>query len=141
VRHITVLSLATLLAIGIITGSVEAFQPTVRASEAWIHAAGAGSREATAVLAIDNGTMYDVFIVGAHTEVAAIELRDRPKGAAAPVTLKEVAVPAFGRLEMSPASVHLHLSALKRSLVAGEAVELVLYTDGGEQLTVSATVK
>jgi len=135
------MSVATLLALGVITGSADAFQPTVRASEAWIEASATGSAEANAFVALDNGTMYDVFIVGVQTDMATIEMRDRPKGAATPVAVKEVSVPAFGRLEMSPESVHLHLSALKRPLVAGEAVPLVFYMDGGEQFTVSATVK
>lgn len=136
------LCFATLgVALGALTGSVDAFQPTVRASEAWIHAPGAGGTEATALVTIDNGTMYDVFIVGVQTEVATIEIRDHPTGAAAPAVVKEVPVPAFGRLEMSPKTVHLHLSGLKKPLVAGEVVTLLLYTDAGEQLSIAATVK
>jgi copper(I)-binding protein len=136
------LSLATLASVlGVITGSVDEFQPTVRASEAWIKAPATGSTETTAFVAIDNGTMYDVFIVGAQTEAATIEIRDTPNGAAAAVTVKEVPVPAFGRLEMSPKAVHLHLTALKTPLVPGEVVKLVIQTDGGERLTVAATVK
>ena len=125
----------------IVTAPLFATQPTVRASEAWIQAPAAGGTEATAFVAIDNGTMYDVFIVGAQTEAATIEIRDTPNGAAAPVTVKEVPVPAFGRLEMSPKAVHLHLTGLKAPLVPGEVVKLVIQTDGGERLTVAATVK
>jgi copper(I)-binding protein len=116
-------------------------QPTVRVSTAWIQAPAAGSTEAAAFVAVDNSTMYDVFIVGAETEVATIEIRDRQKGGAAAVVVKEVPVPAFGRLEMSPETVHLRLTALERPLKAGDTVRLVIYTDGGEQLAVSATVK
>lgn len=140
-RAITALLLVTTLVLGVATCPADARQPTVRASEAWIQTSATDNTEATAVLVIDNGTMYDVFVVGVQTDVATIEIRDRPKGAAAPVTVKDVAVPAFGRLEMSPQSVHLHLSGLERPLVAGEAVALVIYTEGGERLTVSATVK
>ena len=125
----------------IITAPRFATQPTVRASEAWIQAPAAGGTETTAFVAIDNGTMYDVFIVGAQTEAATIEIRDTPNGAAAPVTVKEVPVPAFGRLEMSQKAVHLRLTALKTPLVPGEVVKLVIQTDGGERLTVAATVK
>ena len=116
-------------------------QPTVRVSTAWIQAPGAGSTEAAAFVTIDNGTMYDVFIVGAETEMAAIEIRDRPKGGVAAVVVKEVPVPAFGRLEMSPETVHLRLTALGQPLKPGDIVRLVIYTDGGEQLAASATVK
>ena len=141
-RLLTTPLLPTLaLVLGVITGSVDAFQPTVRASQAWIQLPAAGSTEAAAFVVIDNGTMYDVFIVGVQTDVATIEIRDRPKGAATPVAVAEVSVPAFGRLEMSPQAIHLHLSGLKKPLAAGEVVKLVLYTDGGEQLTVDAAVK
>jgi copper(I)-binding protein len=125
----------------IVTAPLFATQPTVRASEAWIQAPAAGATETTALVAIDNGTMYDVFIVGAQTEAATIEIRDTPNGAAAPVTVKEVPVPAFGRLEMSPKAVHFRLTALKTPLVPGEVVKLVIQMDGGEPLTVAATVK
>jgi copper(I)-binding protein len=141
VRLITALSLAAVSASAVITGSVDAFQPTVRASAAWIQASAADSNETIAGLVIDNGTMYDVFIVGVQTDVASVEMRERSEGTTTSTVVKEVSVPAYGRLEMSAESVHLRLSALKRPLVAGEAVTLVFYTDGGEQFTVSALVK
>ena len=136
--HLLFVGFAALIA----TASVAGTQPTVRASAAWIQAPAAGSTEASVFVTIDNGTMYDVYIVGAETEVAtAVEFRDVSKGAAAPEVIKEVPVSAYGRLEMSPDAVHLHLGSLKRPLVAGEVVKLVIHTDGGDQLTVSATVK
>jgi periplasmic copper chaperone A len=122
-------------------GLVARTQPTIRVSQAWIEAPG-GSTEATAFVTIDNGTMYDVYIVGAETEAAAvIELHDTPQGASAPAAVKEVSVPAYGRLEMSRESVHLRLASIARPLKAGDDVTLVLYTDGGERLAVTATVK
>jgi copper(I)-binding protein len=142
VRLITVVSLATAaLASGGIGWSVAAFQPTVRASQAWIQASAAASPETIGFVTVDNGTMYDVYIVGVQTEVATIELRDTPKGATVPATVKEVSVPAFGRLEMSPHAIHLQLKGLKAPLVAGQTVQLVVHTDGGEQLSIAATVK
>lgn len=142
-RFIAAVSLAALAsASGIFAGAVDEFQPTVRASGAWIQAPAPGTSDASAFVVVDNGTMYDIYIVGASTDVAAtLELRDTPKGAAAPVAVKEVPVAAYGRLEMSPQAVHLHLGALERPLAAGDIVTLVIYTDIGEQLTVSATVK
>jgi copper(I)-binding protein len=140
VRLVTVVSLATLaLASGGIGWSVAAFQPTVSATQAWIQAS--PTSETIGFVTVDNGTMYDVYIVGVQTEVAAIELRDTPKGATVPATVKEATVPAFGRLEMSPHGVHLQLKGLKQPLVAGQTVNLVVHTDGGEQLSIAATVK
>jgi copper(I)-binding protein len=141
-RLIAASCLAVFASVSVATaGSVDVFQPTVRAAEAWIKAPEPGSAEATAFVTIDNGTMYDVFVVGVQTDVAAIEIRDSPKGAAASVAVHEVPVPAFGRLEMSPQAVHLRLKELKKPLVAGQIVQLVVHTDGGEQLSIAATVK
>ena len=127
---------------GIAGDSFVESQPTVRASAAWIQVPPAGSTETTALVTIDNGTMYDIYVVGAATDAAATtELRETPRGAAAPEVVKEVLVPAYGRLEMSLEAVHLHLSALQRPLAPGDTLNLVVYTDGGEQLAVSATVK
>jgi copper(I)-binding protein len=139
VRLVTVLSLATVALASGIGWSVAAFQPTVRASQGWIQAS--ATAETVGFVTVDNGTMYDVYIVGVQTEVAAIELRDTPKGATAPAAIKEVAVPAFGRLEMSLHAVHLQLKGLKAPLVAGQTVDLVVHTDGGEQWSIAATVK
>lgn len=142
-RFIAVFCLAALVCgSGVMTAALDGFQPTIRASAAWIQAPAAGRPEAMAFATIDNGTMYDIYLVGAETEVAgATELRETPKGAAAPAAVAEVPVPAFGRLQMSPQTVHLHLGALTRPLAAGDVVTLVLHTDIGERLTVSATVK
>jgi copper(I)-binding protein len=136
------LLLAVGLAALIATAPVMGTQPTVKASAAWIQAPTDGGTEATAFVTIDNATMYDVYIVGAETEAAeVIELRETPKGAAAPVSIKEVPVAAYGRLEMSSNAVHLHLRSLRRPLAAGDSVDLVIHTDGGEQLRIAATVK
>jgi copper(I)-binding protein len=142
-RFNVALVLAALVASGTVVarGSLVECQPTVRASAAWIQAPPAGSTEATAFVTIDNGTMYDIYVVGAAADAAAgIELRDASKGAA-PEAMKEVLVPAYGRLEMALEGVHLHLESLQRPLAAGDIVKLAVYTDGGEQLAVSATVK
>ncbi len=142
-RFIAAVSLAALAsASGIFAGAVDEFQPTVRASGAWIQAPAPGATDARAFVVVDNGTMYDIYIVGAETDVAGtVELRHTPKSSVTPAAIKEVPVAAYGRLEMSPYAVHLHLGALKRPLAAGDVVTLVIYTDIGEQLTVSASVK
>lgn len=96
---------------------------------------------ATAVLTVQNGTMYDVYVVGAQTDAAgAVEIRQAaPAGEAAAV--KEVPVPAYGALEMSTQGVHLLLKDLKRPLKAGDTVTLTVFTDAGERIDIAAKVK
>src|SRR5688572_23509648 len=99
--------------------SVALAQPSVRAVDASVVLAET-AKAATALVVVENGTMYDVYLTGATTEIAeSIEIREKPKGAAA-AAVKEVPVPAFGRLEMSSDGVHLALVNLKRPLKAGE---------------------
>ncbi|HUE85682.1 MAG TPA: copper chaperone PCu(A)C [Vicinamibacterales bacterium] len=137
------LGLAVLVAAPVLRdGLIAEVQPTVRASEAWLTAPAPGVTETVAFVTIDNGTMYDVYIISAETDAAAtIELRDTAQGASAPVAVKEASVPAYGRLEMSPDAVHLRLTSIGKPLRAGDEVTIVLYTDGGQRLSVAAAVK
>jgi copper(I)-binding protein len=57
------------------------------------------------------------------------------------VPLREVVVPAKGKLEFKPGGKHIMLMGLKRALKVGEKVPLVLKLDGGQSLTVQAVVK
>lgn len=122
-------STATNLAVG---------QPALKASAASITAS--GDAEATALVTVENPTMYDVYILGAESSIAAsVEFRDATTAPAS--SLEELTIPAFGTLEMALTSVHLVLKGLKKPLTAGDDVEIVLRTDGGDRLTVVARVK
>jgi copper(I)-binding protein len=70
-----------------------------------------------------------------------VEIRDKPRGATVPAAVKEVAVPAFGQLDMSADGVHLAISNLKRPLKTGEFIPLSLVIDNGVTLTIQAVVK
>lgn len=101
----------------------------------------AGATDTLAFVTVDNGTMYEIYIVGAETDVAdAVELRQTDAGGKASV-VKEVPVPSFDRLDMSAKGVHLRLAGLKKPLKAGDTVTLILLTDGGTALEVAASVK
>ncbi len=131
--------LAALLAV-FVSGALA--QPSVRASSASVVTHGASPTTATAVVTVENGTMYDVYLVGAATEVAeVVEIREKPRGTAAATAVKEVPVPAFGQLDMSADGVHLAISKLKRPLKTGESIPLSLVIDNGVTLTVQAVVK
>lgn len=113
-------------------------QPTVRVTDGWVQA-GLGN-EARAYVTVANGTMYDVYLVGASSDAATtVELKQVAEGKAAPA--KDVAIPSFDRLQMSPETIFVSLAGLKRTLKTGESVTIVLTTDAGEQLSAAATVK
>jgi copper(I)-binding protein len=131
------LALVTCLVPVIVSPSL-ASQRVVRALEGWVQP-GDGNT-ATAYVLVENGTMYDVFIAGAETpQAGAVTIMQRTEGKAAPV--REVSIPAFDRLAMSPEGVFLQITGLKRPLETGEGITIHLRTDGGEVLTVTATTK
>jgi copper(I)-binding protein len=113
-------------------------QRTVRAMDGWIKPG--GPTEATAFVVVDNGTMYDIYLVGAESDAAgSVELVQTTNGKTARV--KEVPVAAFDRLEMSADGTFLKLSHLKRAFKSGETATILLVTDAGERLSVAAVVK
>ena len=117
-------------------------QPAVKAATAFVVTDGASPTTATALVTVENGTMYDVYLVGAAADVAdVVEIRQKPQGSEAAAAVKEVPVPAFGQLDMSADGVHLALIKLKRPLKAGESIPLSLVMDSGVTLTVQAVVK
>jgi copper(I)-binding protein len=113
-------------------------QPTVRVTDGWVQTE--PGNEAKAFITVTNGTMYDVYLVGASSEAATtVELKQMADGK--PVPAKDVAIPSFDRLQMSPKNIFVSLVGLKRTLKTGESVTIVLTTDAGEQLSAAATVK
>jgi copper(I)-binding protein len=131
--------LAALLAL-VLGGTVA--QPAVKATSAVVIPDGTNPTTATAIATIENGTMYDVYLVGASTDAAeAVEIREKPRGATVATAVKEVPVPAFGQLDMSAEGVHLAISKLERPLKTGESILLSLVIDNGATLTVQAVVK
>jgi copper(I)-binding protein len=136
-----IVALLTVLLLAV-AAVVTAAQRTVTASAGWVKAPVAGSTEAAAFVTVENGTMYEVYLVGAESDVAGIvELRQASKSGGAPIVTKEVGVPAFDRLDMAPDGVYIHLGELKRPLKAGETVSLAILVDNGPPLTVAAVVK
>ena len=112
-------------------------QRSIRAVDAWASPAG---DDALAYVAIENGTMYDVYLTGAEAEIAqTVELRQTSKGTTSVV--KEVLIPAFERLAMASEGTHLKLNGMKRPVKTGDTIPLALTLDNGDRLNVSAVVK
>lgn len=88
---------------------------------------------------VHNPTMYDVYLVSVASAAAArAAFRDATGGPEAPV--KEIAVPAYGKIELRAGGVHIALGGLKRALQAGDDIALQITTDGGVAIELTATV-
>jgi len=110
---------------------------------AWVAVPAAGATSTAAYVEVNNPTMYDIYVVSATADgtAAKVELRGpTAAGAEAPV-VTEFPVPAYGSISAAADAPHLRLLDLSRPLKAGDAVALVLTTDGGLKLKVSAGVK
>lgn len=131
--------LAVILPLSLLTMS--AAQKPLSASAAWIRLPAEGATTTVAFAVIDNPTMYDVYLTGASTDVAAeVQLRQTPPGDGAATPLQDVPVAAYGKLELTPKGVHLVLSGLTRSLKAGDTIPLTFSTDAGA-ISTTAVVK
>ncbi|MGD9904846.1 MAG: copper chaperone PCu(A)C [Vicinamibacterales bacterium] len=135
-RRVPLLLSALLVAWPMLAGA-QGKEPT--AVSAWVAAPAAGATSAVAYVEITNPTMYEIFVVSATADAAGkVELRGA--GADAPV-VTEFPVQAYGSTAAEAGAPHLRLLELKKPLAAGDAVALVLTTDSGVQMKVSATVR
>ncbi len=127
----------------VLSVAVAAQAKRVAAAESWVKLPSPGETQAMAFVAIENPTMYGIYVTSATADVAGkVELRDGGQGGAArlkPVDF--IGVPAYERVDMGPDGPHLLLLDLKRPLVEGDKVALQLTTDNAGVLEVSATVK
>jgi copper(I)-binding protein len=123
--------------------ALAAAQKPVTASKGWVRRPAPNSTTTAAFVVVDNPTMYDVYIVSATSDAAAeVQLRETTAtGGDTPRPIKEITVPAYGQVEMTPDGVHLVLVGLKRPLEIGETVTLTLVTDGNVSLQVPAVVR
>jgi copper(I)-binding protein len=115
-------------------------QRTVKITKAWITLPSGETGPAHAFAVVENGTMYDVYLVRAESAAAAKAQLQHTTGGKTAAT-DEVAIPAFGQIEMSLSSVFLQLTNLKQKLKAGDTVPLTLYLDDGTALSAEAVVK
>lgn len=115
----------------------------VAAAESWVKLPAPGETEAMAFVAIENPTMYGIYVTSAAADVAAkVELRDAGQSGDARLKPVEfISVPAYDRVDMGPDGPHLMLLGLKRPLKEGDKVALTLATDNAGTLEVSAIVR
>lgn len=136
-RCIEILGVLGLLWLGASSAAL-ATQKSIAVGSAWVKLPAEGD-STEAFVTIENPTMYDVYLVSARSDVAgATTFRQGTAGATNEV--KELVVPAFGTLEMTPDSAHLRLSALKKPLAEKDSVAIDITTDGNVVIEVKAVV-
>jgi periplasmic copper chaperone A len=133
---------AATLAVLLFTG-LAAQGKRVAASDGWVKLPAPGETRAMAFVAIENPTMYEIYVTSAMSDAAAkVELRDAGQSGDARQKLVEfISVPAYNRVDMSPGGVHLLLLDLKRPVKEGDKVALMLATDNAGTLEVAAIVR
>jgi periplasmic copper chaperone A len=115
-------------------------QAAPSASGGWVATPAAGATSTDAYVTIENPTMYEVFVIKVTSDAAgAAEIADGPGDA--PKTIRELPVPAYGSAELKPGALRILLKDLNRPLKEGDSVGLVLTTDGGVVIKVTAGVK
>ena len=115
----------------------------VKASNGWVKLPAAGETGAMAFVAIENPTMYGIYVVSATADAAGkVELRDGGQSGDARLKPVEfISVPAYDRIDMEPGGPHLLLLDLKRPLKEGDKIGLTIATDNAGTLEVTAVVR
>jgi copper(I)-binding protein len=121
--------------------SAQGKQPT--ADSAWLVAPAAGATTAAVYVEISNPGMYDIFIVKAAAPGVAgkVELRGAAASSGESPAVSEYPVPAYGSTSAAAGQPHLRLLEIAKPLKAGDAVDLILTTEAGIELKVSAKVR
>lgn len=124
-------------------GGLAAQGKRVAASDGWVKLPATDGTQAMAFVAIENPTMYGIYVTSATADAAGkIELRDASQSGNARLKPVEfISVPAYDRVDMGPDGVHLVLLDLKRPLKEGDRVALTLTLDGNGTLEVVAIVR
>ena len=132
-------------------GSQGAASPTpgpggsIAVRDAWIRAAAEGGLSA-AYLTITNGSAADDALVAVSapelaTAVGLHETTTGDDGMTGMHHTPSIAIPANGTVTLEPGGLHVMLEGMRRDLVAGDTVQLVLTFERAGPVTVDARVR
>ena len=113
--------------------------------DAWIRVADEGGLSA-AYLTIANGTVTDDALLGVSapdlaTSVSLHETTTGDDGMTGMHHTPSIAIPAGGTVTLEPGGLHVLLEGLRRDLVAGDSVQLVITFERVGPVTVDALVR
>jgi len=124
--------------------TVASAQAPITVTEAWVREPVPGRAVTAAYAVVDNPAKTEISIVSASSEVAVTaELHEMAVSGdmMKMQQVKEIKVPAAGRVELKPGGYHVMLFDLKKPLKEGDVVPLVLTTSGGAKVNVTAKVR
>jgi copper(I)-binding protein len=105
--------------------------PTVTDAQALVN-----ETRAMVYMTINNPSMYDIYIVSGKSESAESVTFMQGNN-----TITSLTVPAYGSIELRPATTRIALSGLKSQFKEGDELKLTLETDGGVGIPIAAIVK
>lgn len=116
----------------------------VSVKNAWVREAPEGRKVTGIFLTLMNAGAVPRAVVSGSTEVAdTLELhemkRDGEMMRMSPV--QRIEVPAGGQVELRPGGFHLMIFGLKKPLVQGDTVRVMLMLDDGSRVAVAAPVR
>ncbi|MCX5767746.1 MAG: copper chaperone PCu(A)C [Gemmatimonadetes bacterium] len=145
--HVALLSATVALASSAapaITNALLAQNTAITAHDAWAREAAAGRTVTAVFVTVENSGATRRSIVSGKTDVAdTLELHEmKANGSMMQMSpVKSIDVPAHGKVELKPGSLHIMLFGLKKPLTTGDTVKMTLTLDDGTKLSVAAPVR
>lgn len=92
---------------------------------------------------LNNPTMYEAYVQSGTSGAGHVELREgdpsTPLGAGKATS--NIAIPAYGSVELKAGGPFVLVSELKEQLKAGDTINVKLVTDGGVAIAIAAVLK
>lgn len=118
--------------------------PAVTVHDAWVREPMGGRNMTGAFAVVENTGATPRAIVAASSDVSdKVELHEMKNdgGMMRMSPVKQMNVPAAGRLELKPGSFHVMLFDVKRKIADGEKVSITFTFDDGSKVTTEAQVR
>ena len=120
-------------AVILLSASALSAQDKLTVTGAWVRESVPGRPTTAAYAVVENPGAKEVILVSATSDAAAkVELHEM---------VKEIKVPAAGKVELKPGGYHVMLFDLKKPLKEGDEISLTFTTGSGATVKVPATVK
>ncbi len=119
-------------------------QAPIAVTDAWVREPVPGRPMTAAYAVIENPGANEIALVGVSSEVAGtLELHEmvRTGDMMKMQQVKQIVVPASGKVELKPGGYHVMLFDLKQPLKVGDEVTLTFTTSSGWRIKVPAKVK
>ena len=131
-------------AVILLSASALSAQDTLTVTGAWVRESVPGRPTTAAYAVVENPGAKEVILVSATSDAAAkVELHEmvRSGDMMKMQQVKEIKVPAAGKVELKPGGYHVMLFDLKKPLKEGDEISLTFTTGSGATVKVPATVK